>query len=71
MFDGRTNLAHQVVDQVRRCTTSTVLEPFVPKSVRVAEAPGVGKSVLEHSPRSSPAEAYRELARMLHDELTP
>jgi len=71
MYDGRTNLARQVVDQVRTLYDLDVLEPFVPKSVRVAEAPGVGKSVLEHSPRSSPAEAYRELARVLHDELTP
>ena len=71
MYDGRTNLARQVVDNVRTLYDLDVLEPFVPKSVRVAEAPGEGKSVLEHSPRSSPAEAYRELARLLHDELTP
>ena len=63
MFDGRTKLAHQVVEQVRRMYDIKVLEPFVPKSVKVAEAPGGGKSVLEHTPRSSPAEAYRELAR--------
>ena len=71
MFDARTNLAHQVVDQVRELLDLEVLEPFVPKSVRVAEAPGVGKSVLEHARRSGPAEAYRELAKLLHDELVP
>ncbi len=65
LFDGRTKLAHQVVDQVRREYGVTVLEPYVPKSVKVAEAPGRGRSVLTHAPRSASAEAYRDLARQL------
>ncbi|MBA3281454.1 MAG: ParA family protein [Acidimicrobiia bacterium] len=64
-FDGRTNLAHQVVEQVRRDYGVEVLEPYVPKSVRVAEAPGRGRSVLTHAPRSASAEAYRDLAAQL------
>jgi chromosome partitioning protein len=39
-----------------------VFDPPVPKSVKAAEAPGHGVSVLEHAPRSRPAEAYRALA---------
>jgi len=65
MFDGRTNLAHQVVEQVRRDYGIEVLEPYVPKSVRVAEAPAKGRSVLTHAPRSPSAAAYRDLAGQL------
>jgi len=65
MFDGRTNLAHEVVARVRAEHKIEVLEPFVPKSVRVAEAPGRGRSVLEHAPRSKAAEAYRALAKVV------
>lgn len=62
MFDGRTNLARQVIDEVRAGYGLEVLEPPVPKSVKVAEAPGHGRSVLHHAPRSKAAEAYRQLA---------
>ncbi|MBI2708258.1 MAG: AAA family ATPase [Actinobacteria bacterium] len=65
MFDGRTRLAHEVVAQVRAEHDLEVLEPPVPKSVKVAEAPGRGRSVLEHAPASRPAEAYRALAAVL------
>ncbi len=65
LFDGRTKLAHQVVEQVRREYGVDVLEPFVPKSVKVAEAPAKGRSILTHAPRSRSAEAYRELAALL------
>jgi chromosome partitioning protein len=62
MFDGRTRLAQQVLGDVTETHGLEVLEPPIPKSVRVAEAPGRGRSVLEHARRSKPAEAYRELA---------
>jgi len=62
MFDGRTRLGREVLDDVRTRYGVEVLEPPVPKSVRVAEAPGKGRSVLEHAARSSSAEAYRKLA---------
>jgi chromosome partitioning protein len=65
MFDGRTNLARQVVDEVRSGYGLEVLEPPVPKSVKVAEAPGHGRSVLDHAPRSKAAEAYRQLTAAL------
>ena len=67
MFDSRTNLAHEVVAQVREQHQIEVLEPFVPKSVKVAEAPAHGQSVLSHAPRSRGAEAYRALAAILLD----
>lgn len=65
MFDGRTNLARDVVEQVGSDYDVTVLEPYVPKSVKVAEAPGKGKSILTHARRSASAMAYRELAQQL------
>ncbi|MCB1040951.1 MAG: AAA family ATPase [Acidimicrobiales bacterium] len=66
LFDGRTKLAHQVVAEVRKQYGIKVLEPFVPKSVKVAEAPARGRSVLTHAPRSRSAEAYRELANQIY-----
>jgi chromosome partitioning protein len=65
MFDGRTKLANEVVARVRTTYELNVLEPFVPKSVKVAEAPGQGQSILVHAPRSRSAAAYRELAKGL------
>lgn len=66
MFDARTRLAHEVMEQVREQYQITVFEPPVPKSVKVAEAPGLGRSVMTHAPRSKSAQAYRELALQLH-----
>jgi chromosome partitioning protein len=65
LFDGRTNLAHRVVAQVRDDYGIEVFEPYVPKSVKVAEAPEQGKSVLTHAGSSKAAAAYRELAAKL------
>jgi chromosome partitioning protein len=62
MFDGRTNLARQVLQDVETTHELRVLPPPIPKSVRVAEAPGRGRSVLTHARSSKPAQAYRELA---------
>ena len=65
MFDGRTRLGREVLDDVRGRHGLQVLEPPVPKSVRVAEAPGRGQSILQHASSSPSAEAYRLLAAAL------
>jgi len=65
MYDGRTKLAASVVDDVRTRYGLEVIDPPVPKSVRVAEAPGRGRSILTHSPTSKAADAYRALARAI------
>ena len=65
MFDPRTRLAQETLAAVGTTYGLPVLEPAVPKSVRVAEAPGRGCSVLRHAPRSPSAEAYRELAAVI------
>ena len=67
MFDGRTRLAQQVIEEVQETYSLEVLEPPIPKSVRVAEAPAKGLSVLDHAPTSKSAEAYRALARVIDE----
>ena len=62
MFDGRTRLAQQILADVEERHRLSILPPPIPKSVRVAEAPGRGRSVLRHARSSKPALAYRELA---------
>ena len=69
MFDGRTRLANQVVEAVPKNHGLVVLPPPIPKSVRVAEAPARGRSVLSHASTSKPASAYRELAASIEGAL--
>jgi chromosome partitioning protein len=62
MFDSRTNLSKRVLVDVQETHGLTIIDPPIPRSVRVAEAPGEGVSVLQHARRSRSAEAYRDLA---------
>lgn len=62
MFDPRTRLATQVVDDVRRYFPSRMFSSLIPRSVRLAEAPSFGKTIFEYDPTSRGAEAYRRLA---------
>ncbi len=62
MFDGRTNHARAVLADVSDRYGLHVLEPAIPKSVRFAEAPAAGRSVLSTAGRTRGADAYRELA---------
>lgn len=66
MFDGRTRHAREVLEDLEGRYELPVLGPPVPKSIRFAEAPGRGRSILEHAPRSAGAEAYRTIARLVH-----
>lgn len=61
MFDSRTRLSTQVVDNVRRFFPNRMFRTIVPRSVRLAEAPSHGQTILEYDPRSAGAEAYRRL----------
>lgn len=62
MFDGRTNHAQAVLADVSGRYGLEVLEPSIPKSIRFAEAPAAGRSVLSTARRTRGAQAYRELA---------
>ncbi len=63
MFDARTNLASQVVEEVRGHFGGRVCRQVVPRSVRLSEAPSFGQPIIEFDPRSRGALAYRELAK--------
>ena len=62
MYDARTNLAVQVVDEVKRFFPEKVYKTIIPRNVRVSEAPGFGKPVIYYDEASKGAEAYFELA---------
>lgn len=63
MFDVRTNLAQQVVEEVRRHFGDLVFQAIVPRSVRLGEAPSYGEPILSYAPGSPGALAYEALAR--------
>ena len=65
MYDGRTNLAQQVAEEVRTHFPETTLRTTVPRSVRISEAPSYGQTVMTYDPGSSGALAYLEAAREL------
>ncbi|QTV80424.1 ParA family protein [Microbacterium sp. NIBRBAC000506063] len=62
MYDGRTNLAQQVAEEVRTHFPEQVLETVIPRSVRVSEAPSFGQTVIAYEAASVGAVAYREAA---------
>lgn len=62
MYDARTNLAVQVVDEVKRFFPGKVYKTIIPRNVRVSEAPGFGRPVIYYDKASKGAEAYMELA---------
>jgi chromosome partitioning protein len=63
MFDTRTNLSKDVVDEVRRHFGEGVYESFIPRNVRLSEAPSHGMSIFSYAPVSSGAAAYLALAK--------
>ncbi|WP_269779459.1 ParA family protein [Propioniciclava soli] len=62
MFDGRTNLSSQVADEVRTHFAREVLDTVIPRSVRIAEAPSYGQTVLTYQLASVGAQAYHKAA---------
>ena len=67
MFDARTKLAEQVADEVRDQFGAVVLGNVIPRSIRVSEAPGYGKTVVDYDPSSTGARAYVAAARELDE----
>lgn len=62
MFDGRTNLSIQVVDEVKRHFKQYVYRTIIPRNVRLSEAPSHGKPVVIYAPNSRGAEVYQDLS---------
>ena len=63
MYDVRTNLAKSVVADVRKVFGDLVYDTVIPRSIALSEAPSYERTIIEYSPSSKGAVAYRELAR--------
>lgn len=63
MYDGRTNLSQQVVENVKANVKQRVYETVIPRNIRLAEAPSYGEPITLYDTRSTGAEAYRNLAK--------
>jgi chromosome partitioning protein len=71
MFDVRTHLSQQVVDEVRKHFGDKVFQAMIPRSVRLAEAPSFGQPGIAYAPNTPGAQAYRALAAELLARITP
>lgn len=65
MYDGRTSHAKNVLAAIEETYELAVLEPPIPKTIRFAEAPAIGKTILSTATRHKGAEAYRDIAQAL------
>lgn len=63
MFDVRTRLSVQVLDEVKKHFPETLFKTIIPRSIRLSEAPSFGKSIFEYDSTSSGAIAYANLAK--------
>lgn len=62
MFDARTNLSMQVVENVKQNLKHKIFNTMIPRNVRLAEAPSYGIPIIKYDSKSAGAEAYRQLA---------
>ena len=62
MFDKRTNLSSQVVEEVQAHFSDQLFETIIPRNVRLSEAPSFGQDILAYAPNSIGGQAYRTLA---------
>jgi len=62
MYDSRTNLSAQVVENVKEHFKQNVFDTVIPRNIRLAEAPSYGMPICQYDPKSAGAEAYRNLA---------
>ena len=67
MFDGRTNLSAQVVQEVKRYFGNKVYSTVIPRNIRLAEAPSYGMPIMEYDPKSRGAHAYSDFAEEFLD----
>jgi chromosome partitioning protein len=63
MFDSRTNLSRQVVEEVRQHLSNKLFETVIPRTVRLSEAPSFGKPIFAYDPHGPGATAYRALGK--------
>lgn len=63
MYDGRTRLANDVAEEIRKHYPTQLIDIPIPRAVRVSEAPSYGQTVMTYDPTSNGAEAYARVAR--------
>lgn len=63
MFDIRTNLSRQVVEEVKQHLPDKIFETVIPRTVRLSEAPSFGKTIFAYDPLSPGSTAYKKLAK--------
>jgi chromosome partitioning protein len=63
MYDARTNLSAQVVENVRTHVQQHIYDTLIPRNIRLAEAPSYGEPITIYEPKSAGAEAYKKLAK--------
>ena len=63
MFDGRTNLSIQVVEEVKKYFKNKVYRTVIPRNIRLAEAPSFGQPIMIYDDKSKGSEAYKKLAK--------
>ena len=63
MYDNRTNLSNQVVDDVKEAFKDKVFKTIIPRNVRLSEAPSFGQAIIDYDRRSKGAETYLALAK--------
>ena len=63
MYDARTNLSLEVVENVKDNLNQKIYRTIIPRNIRLAEAPSHGQPVTEYDPKSAGAIAYKKLAR--------
>jgi chromosome partitioning protein len=65
MFDTRTNLSRQVVEEVKAHLADKIFKTVIPRTVRLSEAPSFGKTIFDYDPLSPGATAYKNLSKEL------
>ena len=63
MFDARTNMSIEVVEEIRKYFKDKVYNTIIPRLIRLTEAPSHGKPIIVYDPKSRGAEAYLNLAK--------
>ena len=63
MYDSRTNLSMQVVENVKNHLKQNIYNTLIPRNIRLAEAPSFGMPITKYDPKSAGADAYRKLAK--------
>lgn len=72
MFDSRTKLSNQVLEELYKHFPEKIFRAVIPRSIRLAEAPSFGKSIVHYDPSSKAARAYQRLAEefLMREDIT-